>query len=151
MMVVVPTSAGTFRAEFRNDKLAALHFPNGDRRTTTALPAEARVLRDQLAAYFQGRRKSFSLPLDLSAGTQFQRKVWRALQRIPYGKTKSYGEIAREIGSPQAARAVGMACGRNALPIIVPCHRVVAHGNKLGGFSSGLWWKKRLLAIESKT
>jgi O-6-methylguanine DNA methyltransferase len=111
---------------------------------------EAHALRAQLEAYLRGQRATFSIALDLTTGTAFQRSVWRALQRIPYGATKSYGEIAREIGSPGAARAVGMACGRNPIPILVPCHRVVAHGHKLGGFSAGLHWKKRLLALEEK-
>jgi methylated-DNA-[protein]-cysteine S-methyltransferase len=157
MTAGVPTVAGTFRAEFREGKLAALHFPSSPHvggasvrrpdRTEDADPSIGE-LRAQLAAYFRGRRRKFSFPLDLSAGTAFQRRVWRAMQRIPFGTTKSYGEIACEIGSPQGARAVGMACGKNPVPILVPCHRVVASGGKLGGFSAGRHWKNRLLALE---
>jgi O-6-methylguanine DNA methyltransferase len=87
-------------------------------------------------------------PLDISAGTDFQKRVWSALRRIPAGQTKSYSEIAAEIGSERAVRAVGRACGANPIPVLIPCHRVVASGGKLGGFSGGLDWKKRLLSIE---
>lgn len=82
------------------------------------------------------------------AGTKFQRKVWRALQRIPYGETRSYAWVAAAIGHPKALRAVGRACGANPLPLIIPCHRVVAANGALGGFSGGLAWKRRLLALE---
>jgi O-6-methylguanine DNA methyltransferase len=87
-------------------------------------------------------------PLDLSGGTKFQRSVWEAMRRIRVGQTRSYGELAREIGKPNAMRAVGGACGANPIPVLVPCHRVVAAGRKLGGFSGGLNWKLRLLACE---
>ena len=86
-------------------------------------------------------------PLDL-AGTAFQKKVWNALRKISLGKTKSYGEIARAIGRPKAVRAVGGACGANPVPVLVPCHRVLAANKKLGGFSGGLNWKHTLLARE---
>ncbi len=112
-----------------------------------ALKAAARALRD----YFD---KQAPLPRGLSAvrgGTAFQRKVWKAIARIPFGKVKTYGEIAREIGSPNAARAVGAACGANPLPLFVPCHRVVASNGALGGFSGGLGIKKKLLRLENVT
>jgi len=86
-------------------------------------------------------------PLDL-AGTEFQKTVWNALRKIPLGKTKSYGEIARAIGRPRAVRAVGGACGANPIPVLVPCHRVLAANKKLGGFSGGLNRKRELLARE---
>ena len=147
--IPVATPAGVFQAEFRNGKLGALHFPGG---VAAAVPGRShsadRRLARELKQYFTGKRSSFSLPLDLNSGTDFQRKVWRALRRIPYGQTKTYGEVARAIGSPKTSRAVGAACGQNPIPIIVPCHRVVAHNQKLGGFSGGLHWKKRLLALE---
>jgi len=88
-------------------------------------------------------------PLDLSAGTDFQRAVWEALRRIPPGQTRGYGEVAGEIGSPRAARAVGQACGANPIPLLIPCHRVLAAGGKLGGFSGGLDWKRLLLKREA--
>jgi len=86
-------------------------------------------------------------PLDL-AGTEFQKSVWDALRKISAGKTKSYGEIAQAIGKPKAVRAVGGACGANPVPVLVPCHRVLAANKKLGGFSGGLDWKRSLLARE---
>lgn len=101
-----------------------------------------------LDAYFAGRGRRFSLPLDLSDGTRFDRLVWRALRRIPWGGTTSYGEIARAIGHPGASRAVGNAVGRNPIPIILPCHRVIRHNGRLGGFSGGLSLKRWLLRHE---
>ncbi len=88
------------------------------------------------------------LPLDWNGATDFQRAVWRALQKIPRGQTRSYGEIARSIGKPKAARAVGAACGANPVIVLVPCHRVIAANGKLGGFSCGLSLKKKLLGME---
>ena len=98
--------------------------------------------------YILAGRKPKSLPpLDL-AGTEFQKSVWSALRKISFGKTKSYGEIARAIGRPRAVRAVGGACGANPVPVLIPCHRVLAANNKLGGFSGGLDWKRSLLKRE---
>jgi methylated-DNA-[protein]-cysteine S-methyltransferase len=102
----------------------------------------------QLREYFAGRRVEFDLPL-APQGTQFQLAVWRELQRIPYGQTISYGELARRIGNPKASRAVGTANGANQIPIVIPCHRVIAAGGKLGGFGGGLPVKEALLALES--
>jgi O-6-methylguanine DNA methyltransferase len=87
-------------------------------------------------------------PLDLSGGTGFQQRVWRALRRIGWGRTKSYAQVAEAIGSPTAVRAVGGACGANPIPVLVPCHRVLAANLRLGGFSGGLNWKRTLLARE---
>ena len=102
----------------------------------------------QLREYFAGLRKQFDLPL-APEGTAFQKSVWRQLQQIPYGITISYGQLAKRVGNPNAARAVGSANGRNPLPIVIPCHRVIAGGGKLGGFSGGLNVKQILLQIES--
>jgi methylated-DNA-[protein]-cysteine S-methyltransferase len=101
-----------------------------------------------ITAYFQHRRPIPAFPLDMRAGTAFQRQVWEALELIPFGETRSYLEVARSIGKPQAPRAVGQACGRNPIPILVPCHRVVSANGGLGGFSGGLHLKKALLALE---
>jgi methylated-DNA-[protein]-cysteine S-methyltransferase len=101
----------------------------------------------QLAEYFAGARKEFTLKLDL-AGTVFQRKVWNALLTIPFGETRSYTQIARQIGSPDAVRAVGAANGRNPVSIIAPCHRVIGSGGQLTGFAGGLDVKARLLVLE---
>jgi len=104
---------------------------------------------DQLRAYFKGTLKDFSLPLDLD-GTPFQLKVWNALQKIPYGTTISYGELARWIGKPKAVRAVGGANGRNPIPLVVPCHRVIGSDGSLTGYGSGLPIKSALLEHERK-
>jgi methylated-DNA-[protein]-cysteine S-methyltransferase len=101
----------------------------------------------QIVDYLEGKRRRFDLSLDLR-GTAFQRRVYDALLRIPYGETRTYGEIAREIGAARAVRAVGSANGANPLPLVVPCHRVVASGGRLGGFGGGLRLKRWLLAHE---
>lgn len=101
----------------------------------------------QLREYFAGRRRQFRLPVEL-AGTRLERRIWRILCRIPYGSTVSYGELARQLGMPRAARAVGRACASNPVPVIVPCHRVVAADGSLHGFGGGLWRKQRLLEQE---
>jgi len=108
-----------------------------------------RAAERQLREYFDGARREFDLPLDLR-GTPFQLQVWRALTQIPYGETRTYAQIASQIGHPKATRAVGSANGRNPVPIIVPCHRVIATGGGLGGYSAGLDFKRRLLALESR-
>lgn len=104
----------------------------------------------QLEEYFSGQRMKFDLPL-LLHGTEFQRTVWEELLRIPYGSTRSYGAIAACIGSPKAARAVGMACNRNPIAIVVPCHRVVGSNGTLTGYAGGLSRKQFLLELEEKT
>ena len=101
----------------------------------------------QLEAYFTGERTEFDLPLHL-VGTAFQRQVWEALLTIPYGETRSYGEIARQIGSPSAFRAVGLANGHNPIGIIVPCHRVIGSNGSLTGYGGGLDRKRALLELE---
>lgn len=101
----------------------------------------------ELQEYFAGQRREFSFPLDLR-GTQFQLKCWRALLRIPYGETRSYAEIAREVGCPQGFRAVGMANHDNPIAIVVPCHRVITTDGKLGGYGGGLAVKEYLLKLE---
>jgi methylated-DNA-[protein]-cysteine S-methyltransferase len=106
--------------------------------------------RDQLDAYFEGKLKAFDLPLS-PMGTPFQRKVWEALARIPFGATRSYGELAAELGT--APRSLGTACGRNPLPILIPCHRVLATNGGLGGYSGmdGVDTKRTLLRLEGVT
>jgi len=101
----------------------------------------------QLQEYLQGQRKKFTLPLDLK-GTPFQRTVWNALCEVPYGETRSYGEIARHVGNGKAARAVGMANHANPVAIVVPCHRVIASDGSLGGYAGGLKRKSHLLRLE---
>lgn len=103
----------------------------------------------QLKEYFAGKRTEFELPL-APEGTAFQRDVWRQLQEIPYGKTISYGELARRVGNPKASRAVGAANGCNPIPIVIPCHRVIGANGKLTGFGGGLPTKEALLTLEKK-
>jgi methylated-DNA-[protein]-cysteine S-methyltransferase len=106
------------------------------------------AVRRQLDEYFAGRRRSFKLPFE-PRGTDFRRKVWAELVRIPFGETITYGELARRIGQPTASRAVGLANGANPIPIVVPCHRVIGAGGALTGFGGGLDTKRFLLDLET--
>lgn len=133
-----------------DDVLVRLHFAHRD------VPTGADWVRDdaalegwfrQLDEYFAGTRTEFDLPLRLS-GTDFQVEVWEQLRRIPYGETISYGELARRVDRPEAARAVGSANGQNPIAIVVPCHRVIGADGSLTGFGGGLDWKRRLLDLE---
>ena len=103
----------------------------------------------QLGEYFAGKRKAFSIALDMR-GTRFQKDVWEALLAIPFGETRSYGQLATKLGNPRATRAVGAANGRNPISIIVPCHRVIGSSGKLTGFAGGLETKAHLLGLEEK-
>jgi methylated-DNA-[protein]-cysteine S-methyltransferase len=103
----------------------------------------------QLAEYFAGKRQHFDVPLAPDGGTEFQQRVWLALGEIPYGKTWSYGELAKRVGNAKASRAVGAANGQNPLPIFVPCHRVIGADGSLTGFGGGMERKKTLLALEA--
>lgn len=110
---------------------------------------ELRPLAELIEKYFCGTQKTFHVPLD-PVGTEYQRKVWNALSSIPYGETRSYGDIAKAIGEPRSARAVGLAANQNPIAIVVPCHRVIGADGKLVGYSGGLPRKKALLAIEGR-
>jgi methylated-DNA-[protein]-cysteine S-methyltransferase len=125
---------------------------------TDPLPPPAEWIRDdealrsaaeEIAEYFEGERKDFDLAL-APEGTPFQLRVWEALRGIPYGETRSYGAIARSLGHPEASRAVGAANGRNPLPIVVPCHRVIGASGKLTGYHGGLYLKQGLLELEKR-
>ena len=117
----------------------------GERRDPTDAPFRAAV--EQLSAYFAGDLKEFDLPL-APRGTPFQQRVWRQLRLIPYGETRTYGELAAALGSPRASRAVGLANGRNPIGIIVPCHRVIGANGALTGYNGGLARKRQLLDFE---
>ena len=106
-------------------------------------------LMERLKVYFKGHRTMFPDKLDFSRATHFQREVWEITRLIPYGETRSYAWVAEQIKKPRAARAVGQALGKNPLPIIVPCHRVVASDGKLGGFGGGIEMKRHLLSLET--
>jgi len=154
----IPTAEGQFVARYSEKGLAELDFPRVrsarpvDRTLRPSVPVSRvsrwhRATETALKNILAGRSAKNLPPLD-PAGTEFQKRVWSALQKISLGETKSYGEIAQAIGRPKAVRAVGGACGANPIPILVPCHRVLAANKKLGGFSGGLDWKRTLLARE---
>jgi O-6-methylguanine DNA methyltransferase len=126
------------------DRWLASHLPRHERGPTNALLEQTRA---ELSTYFDGTRHAFTVPLDLR-GQPFQRSVWHALTTIPYGRTASYGELARMLGAPKAARAVGTACGANPVPVIAPCHRILGSDGSLHGFGGGLPVKAWLLRHE---
>ncbi|GAA3751594.1 methylated-DNA--[protein]-cysteine S-methyltransferase [Plantactinospora mayteni] len=105
---------------------------------------------EQLRAYFAGELTEFAVPLSVRRGSEFERAVWTEMSKIPYGETRTYGEVAAAVGDPAAARAVGVACNRNPIPVIVPCHRIVGAGGKLVGFGGGLPRKRQLLELEAR-
>lgn len=105
-------------------------------------------LKEQFARYFRGERVEFNFPLDLRAGTIFQKRVWEAVKNIPWGQTRTYGEVAAMVGKPGGARAVGQALARNPLPIIIPCHRIIGSDGSLKGFGGGVELKRKLLKLE---
>lgn len=150
----IQTDEGDFVARYSSTGLARLDFPAGKSHSQAAAPAAQPVARwhelTTLAVRhaLQGQPMTSCPPMDLSAGTAFQRKVWAALQAIPAGKTETYSRLAVSLNQPKAARAVGRACGANPVPLLVPCHRVVAAQGGLGGFSGGLHWKRKLLERE---
>jgi methylated-DNA-[protein]-cysteine S-methyltransferase len=137
---------------FSEDDFASRLSGHGNRRQFSAGDGAASdvlsTAAEQVLEYFAGRRLNFNLPLSLR-GTLFQVRVWQELLQIPFGTTRTYGDIAEIIGHPTAFRAVGSANGRNNLPVFIPCHRVLAAGGKLGGFTGGIGLKKRLLAHEA--
>ena len=131
-----------------NQGLLALEFGRGKPRAGW-VESEERIapFARQLAEYFAGQRREFDLPLDLR-GTDFQKRCWQALLKIPYGETRSYADVARAIGNPAAVRAVGLANGQNPIAIIVPCHRVIGSDGSLTGYGGGLEAKRKLLELE---
>ena len=150
-MGVAETAKGIARIVLpKTSKMMVASELQTDRRGTRkeAASSRLRTARKQLNEYLAGTRTAFNLPLDLTRGTDFQRRVWRMLQTVPYGELRSYQGLAGRVGGKQYARAVGNAVGTNPLPIVIPCHRVVARNASLGGFSGGLPTKRRLLALE---
>ncbi|NOS69566.1 MAG: methylated-DNA--[protein]-cysteine S-methyltransferase [Verrucomicrobia bacterium] len=174
----VLTPDGTFTAHYSEKGLSRLDFPGSasiqsaraggleketrrqdasapgstSRRVALARQATLNAWHRQTEAALKhvlaGRAPVELPPLDVSCGTEFQKRVWLAMKKIKPGNTRSYGEIARSIGKPKAVRAVGGACGANPIPVLIPCHRVLAANRKIGGFSGGLEWKKTLLSRE---
>jgi len=136
---VAPTGRGEARADRAESK----------RGSAGTAQKHLDAARRQLREYFAGRRSRFELALDLE-GTAFERCVWRALLKIPFGNTQSYRETAARLGTPGAARAVGRACAANPVPVVVPCHRVVGSDARLHGYGGGLWRKRLLLELENQ-
>lgn len=151
------TDWGVFHATFSDAGLAALCLPQPQTAAPTSHPTHAdlpahlrplaRDLHTQISEYLAHRRTSFDIPLDLR-GTDFQLATWRQLQAIPYAGSLTYAQVAHAIERPRAVRAVGNACGANPVPLLVPCHRVLASHGRLGGYSGGLHWKCKLLQLE---
>jgi O-6-methylguanine DNA methyltransferase len=135
--------------ESRTDPISYLqkHFPDA---TLVESKERNREIAHQLLEYFNGTRKEFALLLDLR-GTDFQKSVWEAVRKVPYGQTRSYGEIAKAIGNPKAVRAVGAANGANPIPIVIPCHRIIGSDGSMTGFGGGIPLKRRLLDLEKKS
>ena len=152
---LIDSPVGKLTLVARGDRLAAILWED-DREGRVRLGAMAvgdqhpalLATAAQLAEYFQGERRHFDLPLDF-AGTDFQKQVWAALLTIPFGETRTYAQIAAQIGNVKAVRAVGAANGRNPISIIAPCHRVIGADGSLTGFAGGLAIKEKLLALES--
>ncbi len=149
LLIEIPPGLA-LRLEANDAALTAIRFHAG---RSAGCDAEAGPLlmeaASQLRAYFEGRRRDFNLPLD-PAGTEFQKRVWAELRKIPFGETRSYSEIARALGSPNYVRAVGAANGANPIPIVIPCHRVIGADGDLVGYGGGLELKRRLLEIEGR-
>lgn len=151
----IATKDGQFLAHYSVKGLAALDFPqrangrviSGNPKTPVEVLRWHRVTSDALKSLLAGREPKEFPPLD-PQGTEFQKSVWAVMRKIAMGKTKSYGEVAEAIGKPKAVRAVGGACGANPIPVLVPCHRVLAAGCRIGGFSGGVEWKRELLQRE---
>ena len=151
--VTLRTPVGPMRLTATGEAITGLHFVGEDAEVGPLDGCEAptpllRQAVQELQAYFAGERRTFDLPL-APAGTPFQRAVWAALREIPYGETRTYGQIAARIGRPKACRAVGMANNRNPIAIIVPCHRVVGASGALVGYAAGLSVKEKLLRLEA--
>lgn len=140
----IKTPIGPLTLEADENAVTAIRFSAGGAQDASPLLDAAEA---QLREYFAGARRTFDLPL-APHGTAFQQRVWTASRTIPYGETRTYGELAAAIDSPNASRAVGMANHRNPIPIIIPCHRVIGANGTLTGYAGGLEIKRRLLALE---
>jgi len=150
-MAVIAAASGVRRVLLPPDA-AALPPAEGSVPGPTSDPAARKMAaraEREIVEYLAGRRRRFTVPADLSAAPPFHRKVLAALARVPYGRTVTYGQLAARAGRPRAARAVGQTMARNPVPLVIPCHRVVAGGGGLGGFGGGLDLKRRLLALEA--
>ncbi len=144
----IESAYGPISLGFLHGALARVIFGRRDTHIMKENPSMTGAIR-AFKRYFSGKRECFrNVDMDISCGSAFERKVWRALKRIPYGETRTYASIAGSIGKPKAARAVGSAIGKNPVPIALPCHRVIRSDGGLGGFSGGIDLKKNLLELE---
>lgn len=152
----IPTAEGEFISVYSEQGLARLSFPRNGK---SKMASESKNVPSQVLRWHEltsraleralaGKPPGELPPLDLSAGTPFQQRVWTALRRIQLGETRSYGEVAKTIGNANALRAVGSACGKNPIAVLIPCHRVLAAHSRLGGFSADMKWKRTLLERE---
>lgn len=148
MFAVYNTKIGKLKIEYENDVLTGIAYTENEKEQGIRSELSDKTVL-QLEEYFDGRRKEFDIPIKLR-GTEFQKKVWKELLKIPYGATVSYKDIAIKIGNPKACRAVGMANHNNPILIIVPCHRVINENKKLGGYALGLDLKRKLLELEKE-
>lgn len=147
---VIDSPIGELSLAVVDDGLCRLGFGRVDaapRSTEDPLLTKA---QEELKAYFAGELTEFTIPLSVRGGSDFERAVWAQLRRIPYGEMQTYGEVARVVGDRGAARAVGVACNRNPIAVVVPCHRVVGAGGKMVGFGGGLGRKRHLLELEAR-
>ena len=147
-LLIAKNDKGVCSIEFYSDERKFRDMLNRNYKDTLKLaPGKMKSEVKQIQEYFSGKRKNFSMKLYMK-GTDFQKKVWKAIAEICYGKTKSYFDIAKRIKNINALRAVGTACGKNPLPIVIPCHRVISKDGGIGGFGGGLQLKRKMLKIE---
>ncbi|MFG1915148.1 methylated-DNA--[protein]-cysteine S-methyltransferase [Micromonospora sp. NPDC048898] len=146
---VLDSPIGEFSVATDGTAVRGTHFGRVEAATEEPGDALSRQAVAELRAYFAGELTAFTVPVSMPRGSDFERAVWREMTRIPYGETLTYGEVARQVGDAGAARAVGVACNRNPVPVIVPCHRIVGAGGKLVGFGGGLPRKVKLLELEA--
>jgi methylated-DNA-[protein]-cysteine S-methyltransferase len=148
---VIDSPIGDLSLAADDDGLCGLRFGTvGTAAPRLVRDATLTVAQEELKAYFAGELAEFTVPLSDPGGSAFERAVWAQLRRIPYGEMQTYGEVAKAVGEPDAARAVGVACNRNPVAVVVPCHRVVGAGGKLVGFGGGLERKRHLLELEAR-
>jgi methylated-DNA-[protein]-cysteine S-methyltransferase len=162
-ILTITTTHGPFTAHFTERGMSLLLFPGQepppgslkdrpgkqtDGQESDLINSWIDLCRSALLSAMEGRQPEKLPPLDLTAGSTFQQEVWKALMRIPRGQVSTYSRLAIALSRPKAARAVGQACGKNPVPVLIPCHRVLAADGTLGGFSGGLDWKLRLLSFE---
>ncbi|PZG02245.1 methylated-DNA--[protein]-cysteine S-methyltransferase [Micromonospora deserti] len=147
---VLDSPIGEFSVATDDGGVCGAHFGRVEGAVTAPADELSRRVVAELRAYFAGELTEFAVPVSVRRGSDFERAVWREMTLIPYAGMLTYGEVARQLGDPGAARAVGVACNRNPVPVIVPCHRIVGAGSKLIGFGGGLDRKRFLLELEAR-